>query len=491
MHLKSQVELHWRGRSPAIKPMTIESGEAVYKEREAKVYLMPWSRLTRDTLRLDAGPAVVTLDEGVIRLVETTQARGVENDPGRKVEYAADQLRVELNENGVITKITGEKNARLVETAETAETTVTSDRMDLNFGAPEKDSTLETALATGHSMVVSKPIARPGAQPSETRILKAGVIQLHMRAGGREIAEVETQTPGAVEFVPNRPGQAHRWMTGERLWIKYGAGNQIESVRSVNVTTRTENPSKTVMGPNGKNQVAPPALTSSTDLLAKFDPKTSQMSELEQAGAFRYQEGGRRARADRAVLDQAQNVITLLGQARVSDPTGSSTADKIVMNQKNGDFTAEGNVSSTRMPDKRGASSAMLSNDEPMQAKAAKMISTDKNLLIRYEGNAVAWQGANRVQADRIGIDRKSGILTAHSHVISQFVDKPKDGQAGAAKQAAAPVFTLVRAAGLVYTEDNRMADYTGGVEMNRPGMNVKAREIRAFLNDSNSNAGS
>ncbi|MEO7143434.1 MAG: LPS export ABC transporter periplasmic protein LptC, partial [Bryobacteraceae bacterium] len=141
LHMKSQVELHWKGKTPDTKPMTIESGEAVYKEREAKVYLMPWSRLRRDTLTLDAGPAVVTLEDNVIRQVETTAAHGVQNDPDRKVEYKADQLHVELDEDGVITKITGEQNARLVETAATAQTTVTCDRVDLNFDAAQKDST--------------------------------------------------------------------------------------------------------------------------------------------------------------------------------------------------------------------------------------------------------------------------------------------------------------------------------------------------------------
>jgi lipopolysaccharide export system protein LptA len=42
-----------------------------------------------------------------------------------------------------------------------------------------------------------------------------------------------------------------------------------------------------------------------------------------------------------------------------------------------------------------------------------------------------------------------------------------------------------------VYTEDDRIADYSGDVVLHRPGMRVKAAEIRAFLNDSDSNADS
>ena len=48
----------------------------------------------------------------------------------------------------------------------------------------------------------------------------------------------------------------------------------------------------------------------------------------------------------------------------------------------------------------------MLSEDEPLHARAKKMRFTDGNLQIRYDGNAVLWQGANRLQADVVEIDR-------------------------------------------------------------------------------------
>jgi lipopolysaccharide export system protein LptA len=48
----------------------------------------------------------------------------------------------------------------------------------------------------------------------------------------------------------------------------------------------------------------------------------------------------------------------------------------------------------------------------------------------------------------------------------------------------------VVHAAHLVYTEENRLAVYTGGVQLTRPGLQVKGRELRAFLADSSANAG-
>jgi lipopolysaccharide export system protein LptA len=345
-------------------------------------------------------------------------------------------------------------------------------------------------VATGKSVAENVPIAKPGTLPGDTRTLHSEVIHLKMRSGGQEIDTVETDGAATMDFLPNRPGQPKRVMTGDKVWIKYGEDNRIESFRSVNVSTRTDKP-----GEKGK-PVPAPGFTTSKEMLAAFDPKTSDMSHLDQKGEFKYDEGDRHARADHATLDQGTDLMTLDKGARVWDPTGSAAADKIVMNQKSGDFTAEGHVASTRMPDPKGNSSAMLNTDEIMQARAQKMVSTDTNSKIHYEGNAVAWQGSNRIEAEKLDIDRDAGIMEADGKVVSYFVDKDKndkndkksDGKTKAKVQpkapAAAPIFTVVHAPHLTYTEETRVAVYKGGVMLQRPDLTVTGQEIKAFLND-------
>jgi lipopolysaccharide export system protein LptA len=46
-------------------------------------------------------------------------------------------------------------------------------------------------------------------------------------------------------------------------------------------------------------------------------------------------------------------------------------------------------------------------------------------------------------------------------------------------------VLTVVHASHLVYTDENRLAVYTGGVLLRRPGLQVKGKELRAFLAES------
>ena len=483
LHLLSKVALEWHGKTPAAKPMHVEAEQAIYYEHDSKVALYPTSSFTRETLHMDAGRSDVLLDKGVIRSAKVQKARGVHDDPGRKVEYAADEMDLNFDEGMIIRSIQGRDHAQLISTSDTARTTVNSDRLDLDFTTAAKESTLTSAVATGKSVAEAIPIPRPGAQAGDTRVLRSDVIRLGMRAGGKEIEKVETDGPGKLEFLPNHPDEPKRSMQGDRIWVAYGRENRIQSVRSVNASTLTERPAKAPK--------TTPTLThtQSKDILATFDPNTGELARLEQTTNFQYDEGDRRARGDKATLDQSKDVMTLDGAARFWDPTGSVNADRILLNQKSGDYTAEGRVSSTRQPDRKGASSAMLSNEEVMQASADRMISSNGNKHIRYENNARAWQGANRVDADRIEIDRDRGVMEAHGKVVSQFADnatKKSDAgdksKAGKAKAPGQPVFTVVRAQDLVYTEQTRVAFYQGGVLLTRPGLTVNAKELQAFL---------
>jgi lipopolysaccharide export system protein LptA len=482
LHMKSQVELNWRGKDGKAEPMKVESGDLLYFENLGKVALSPWGRLTRGPMKVEGGNSWVTLDGQTVQLVESEKAHGTQDDDDRHVEYSADHMVMQFNDDGQVSKITGDQNAHAISTSDTGQMDVRSDHIELLLIATDKDSVLDKAIALGHGVVQSKPVVKGTEPPADTRILKSEAIEVRMRPGGREIDNVETHAPGSLEFIPNRPAAPHRWLNGEKFWITYGDDNQIQSFRTVKAKTRTENPPK-----SGKPQ--PPAETWSDEFKAEFDPGSNQVARIEQTSNFRYQAGDRKAQSDRALLDQKSDKITLTGTARVTDPTGSATADRIVMEQKTGDFTAEGHVTSTRMPDKGDSPSAMLSNAEPMQATARKMVSTDSNLTIRYEGNAVAWQGANRIQADCLDIDRDDEVMHAQGNVISQFVDKAKKGKDGKPQPQTQTVFTIVKAPEMVYTEEERLAVYKGGATMTRPNMTVKGREIKAYLKDEQSDS--
>lgn len=501
LHLRKEAILDWRGKTAEAKPMHIEAAEAYYLEKESKVVLMQWSKLARENLKMDAGMSTVLMEHNEIKRVDSQSGRGVEDKDGRMVEFEADHLGLDFGEHMVVSHIEGTDHAKLISSSPSGRTTATGNRLDLGFDVAGGESTLSTAVTTGNSVAESVPVAAPGSS-AETRVLRSETIRMKMQPGGKDIASAETDGAATLDFLPSRPDQPKRAVKGDKVWITYGAGNKIESFRSTNATTRTEKP------PTAKQPAPPPAITSSKEILATFDSKTGELARVEQKSDFLYHEGDREAHADLATLEQQKDVMTLDGKARLADPTGSTSADRIVIDQKSGDFTADGNVASTRQPDKDGKSSAMLATDQVMEARAQRMVSTGhgKEQKIHYEGNATtparAWQGENRVTANKLDIDRQRHILEADGKVRSEFVDRAKVDKAQSDKaksddakkpagnaKPAGPIYTVVVAPHLVYSDETRLAVYQGGVELTRPGMTVTSRELKAYLKDSDSDS--
>jgi lipopolysaccharide export system protein LptA len=489
LFLNSQAELHWNPPGPHAKPMKIEAGQVIYRENLEGIWLTPWARLTRDNTIVEGAETVIALQDGSIHHVETHNAHGTDAYPSRKLQYGADHLTVDYGDTGQVEKIAGEGNARLVSDSEGSQITATGDRVDLRFADYNGESTLTAAVVSGHGFLQSKPLATPGKDPAETRILRSEIIQMKMRPGGREIAGLETHTPSELEFVPNHAGQHHRKFVGERMTIGFGEQNRIQTFTSLNCRTVTD-PTPEELAKKG-----PVTTTVSKNVSAAFDPKTSQLTRMEQWEDFSYESGDRKARADRGILEQVENRITLDKHARMWDSTGNTNADRIVLDEKSGNFTAEGHVNTSRLPDqsKKKSDSAMLSGDEPLQAVARTMSSANHNKLVKYDGDAVLWQGVNRIQADHVVIDRDKRSIAADGHVITQSREEKKadddaapagatPAKAAKAADSGPAIFTLVKAPHMVYTDEDRLAHYSGGVLLNRAGLQMKANELRSWL---------
>ena len=485
LFLNSQAELHWYPPGPHAKPMKIEAAQVIYRENLSGIWLAPWARLTRDNTIVEGADTVIALQDRSIHHVETKNAHGTDAYPNRKLQYGADRLTVDYGDTGEVEKITGEGHARLVSDSEGSQITATGDRVDLQFEDYNGQGTLALALVSGHGFLESKPLATPSHDPAETRILRSEIIQMKMRPGGREIAGLETHAPSALEFLPNLAAQHHRKFIGERMWIEYGAQNRIQSFIAVNCRTVTD------PTPEELAKKHPVTTTVSKNVSAAFDPKTNQLTRMEQWEDFSYESGDRKARADRGILEQVENRITLDKHARMWDSTGNTIADRIVLDEKSGNFTAEGHVNTSRLPDqtKKKSDSAMLSGDEPLQAVARAMSSANHNKLVKYDGDAVLWQGVNRIQADHVEIDREKRSIIADGHVVTQSREESKpDSDAAPAPVPPKPadpvpaIFTLVKAPHMVYTDEDRLAHYFGGVLLNRAGLQMKAVDLRSWL---------
>jgi lipopolysaccharide export system protein LptA len=489
LYLRQHAEIDWKAPTPNAKLMKIEAGELVYKEAESVIWLNHWARMTRENTVVNAASSVVKLEDGAIHQINAVKAQGTDEYPKRKLEYAADEVQVTYNDQGEVDRIHGRSNARLFSVSEGSETTMTSDVVDLDFETLNNDSVLKKAAGKGHATILTKPLTAPDGKLPETKVIHSEIVEVQMRPGGREIETVRTLTPGRLDLLPNQPAQHQRRLDAQSMVMNYGSNNQLQSFHAVNVETQTEpNAEERAKKQNGSK-------THSKNLSAEFDPKTGQMKHMEQWDDFLYQAGDRRATANRATLDQDRNLMTLDQAARIWDATGATSADRILVDQKSGDFAAEGHVSSSRLPDQKTSPSGMLAGDEMVEAMADRMTSANHNHLLHYEGHVVMWQGADRIAAARTDVDRDKRMVSAAGNVITEFrekKDEDKNGTANAAatpspdSQAPTPIFVIVRAASLIYTDQDRLAHYSGGVVLNRPGLQVKADELRAILAEQN-----
>lgn len=511
LHMHSQVSMDWVGKGPAQNKLHVDTTDLVYKEAEGKVYMMPDAKLTRMNTTIDAMNVVVQLQDGRVHQIDGDHADGEDRRDDRRTGYSADKMTALFNENGTLVNIVGNGNAKVASSQPGTATTLTGNHADLRFAVePAKptgvgkkaksegeDSVLHLVMADGNAVAESAPVkGAPGAKESvqtvllaDTRILRSEHIELEMQPGGKDVKEIRTIDKAQVEFKPNRPGVPHRVVDSSRVRVFYGQGSYVEAFQAWNAQTRTDKVA--LVASDGPAKPPAPAFTWSDELLAKFLPQSNQVASIQQIGNFRYQEGVRKASAAQAFLDQMKNCMTLSDSARVSDDAGSTVADKIVMDQGTGDMDAQGHVVSTRDPDKnQKPGTSMLDDTEPMQAKADRMQTHDKNKQVHYQGKTVIWQGANRILSDVLDIDRDEGTLHAKGNVVSELVDKAdskpdKPGLkkvAATTKEAPAPIFTSVYAPELLYNDDDRIAHYTGGVKMIRQKMTVTAQELTAYL---------
>ncbi|MDQ1473001.1 MAG: lipopolysaccharide export system protein LptA [Bryobacterales bacterium] len=488
LQLLHNVMLNLHGKDPKSTPMKVEAGELKYSEKYAVINLGGWSRMTRGETIINAGPSIVKLKDKKLDTVDAPNAVGSDKRPGKELDYTAGQLHVQYNEDGEMEKLNGSAGAKLISHGNGSVTTMTGDTVDLLFNTETGESELASAIAKGNSAIESKPPPDPKGATGDTKLLKSDVLNLFMKPGGRDLDRVVTHTPGTLEFVPNQVARHRRILKSSEMDIRYGQKSEIQSFHAVAANTETH-PSEEDRKKKKPNLAI--AYTSSKVLDAVFD-ESAQLKSMKQTGDFKYVEGPRKAQSEVATLEQDRNVMNLENHARVSDDAGSTAGDQIELQQTTGDFDAKGHVSTTRLPDDKKTSSDMLDTEEPTQGMADRVTSASRNHLIHYIGNAVVWQSSNRIQADRIDIDRDTKSLIADGQVISQFQDKKKEDPAAKKKtDPGSPVFTIVKSQHMTYTDADRQAVYTGGTNFWRAGLTVKSTTLKSFLNDNKSDADS
>jgi lipopolysaccharide export system protein LptA len=520
LHLTGGAVMNMRGQGKHSQVMHVEAGEIVYREAGSLVTLTPWSRMTRAETTIDAGLSIVTLKDKLVDSIDTQNVHGVDKYPDRELHYSADAVHVAYDDNGDVKNISGIGHAHVHQEGSGGMTDTTSAWASLDFVPGDTQSILSHVVATKGVVIRSRPAPDKTGKRAEDRVLKSENVEISMRDGGKEIASMHAHGPGTVEFFPNAPDQHHRIMSGEEMAINYGAKNVVKDFATTNASTLTYAAAGTkAKTPAANSKPEAPGKTSSRTLAATFDAR-GQLATMRQTGNFVYEDGDRHAKAATASLDQQANTMDLETDARIWDTNGTTDADRIHLIQKTGDYVADGHVMTSHVPDqstadKKKPTGEMLDGDENIQGSAPHMSSANHNKLVHYEGGSVLWQGGDRIEAREIDIDREKHILSASGKVATQFQDEDKKKEDKPDKDSKTtstgatpivkvsvsvpgkppgpptaplpPVYTIVSSEKMVYTDADRMAHYTGNVILNRPGLNVKSADLRAYLNPKDS----
>ena len=433
--MKSQVQLDWKPAHPNAKPIKIEAGSLIYHETKSEIWLTPWGRLTRGDTVVEGQQDVVRIHEvtgadgkkrTVIRQVEAVKARGSDSYPDRNLQYSADWLLADFDDEGVTRKITGRGGAQLTSTSPATATDVKAGSVDMEFASRNDESVLEHVAATENVVVTSRPLPAPGRQLSETHVLRSQSVDMKMREGGRDMETVVTHAPGTLEFLPNLPTQHHRTLDGNDMAIAYGAA---EPHRIFPYHQRAHPHRSHRRRAQTQPRFPPPPPAGSWRRVSIRRP--AKMAAMEQTGDFTYDEGDRHARAAKATLDSEQNVILLddvgarvgLHRLHFRRPHPAWTSAPAISPPKATSIPAACPIRTRR---RTRICSPAMSRCRPRRARWNPADDRQPH-AIHYEGDAVMWQGANRIQADAIDVDRESARSRPMATWSPTCGNSPKD----------------------------------------------------------------
>ncbi|MFL6300915.1 MAG: LPS export ABC transporter periplasmic protein LptC [Terriglobales bacterium] len=226
-----------------------------------------------------------------------------------------------------------------------------------------------------------------------------------------------------------------------------------------------------------RSQNQPDAVTTSTDLLATFNPQG--LDTAVQKGDFKYQQGTRAASAVSARYTGSDELTRLEGDPRVTDTGMATTADHIAMNRITGDAFADGNVKGTYVDPKKQPSNngGLFSGPEPVHVTAQKLVAHQKSGTGRYSGGVRLWQAANVIEAAVVDFARDGHSATAFGNaskkVTTVLVDQDKNGQV---------VPVNITSDKLTYSGDSRVAHFEGNVISHRADSTLTSDRADVFF---------
>jgi len=292
--------------------------------------------------------------------------------------------------------------------------------------------------------------------------IKAAAADVYVRNG--KVVEKAVTSSGPAQVVLTQAPEVST-ISAAQFEATFGEQNRLKSV---------------VGSPDAKivsvTPGQPDRVTTSREVAATFNEK-GEIVSAQQTGDFRYAEGTRTGRAERARYSAADGNYVLTGSPRITDTDTSLTADTVQLSRKSGTMLAQGNVKTTYNQKAQTATGgAMLASSDPVHVTGSTMTATRGTGTARYTA-ARLWRGQDVVEAPSLVFDRTQRSLQAQAdktaRVASVFVQTDKKGKS-------TPV--NVAADKLSYVDAARKAVFNGSVVTQIEGSTVTADSVQVLL---------
>jgi lipopolysaccharide export system protein LptA len=203
-----------------------------------------------------------------------------------------------------------------------------------------------------------------------------------------------------------------------------------------------------------------------------------------------------RATAEKASFDGGTGMLTLSGDVQLANPEGSLSAERVAVEQKTGDATADGSVKASYRQGAGAVVHVLAQRAELKKASGTAFFHGGAGKLARL------WQGGSQVEAPVLEFNQKQRRLVAkgdgtgapmavHTVLVStgQISTKPAQldaGKAGDPAKATAalrrPAVVRVASREMVYSDEAREADFTGGVRVESADGVMRGDRASAYL---------
>lgn len=463
------------------KTTDIRSAEAAFEQTAHKLALTGGAEVQQgsDALKGDAIYADLYADNTVKNAIVRGNASARQAAAERTISVSAPELNAAFNESKQLrdANAVGQSHVQIVPVA-SREYSVLSATAGRGIGLVFQGEGLLTKLLTDGRTTIDLTAPDSGANAANKRLTADNVVTL-FHQNGKDIKRAEAV--GSAElYVEPRSADPQAYKTtinAPRFDCDFfPAGNNARQCVAGKGT-------KTVRVPFAATAQRGTQTLAAARLTADFAAGSSDIERLAGSGNVKFTELDRNAIAAEMIFTQADEVVRFRGgEPTVWDSRGRAKANEIDWDTRNDRSSLRGAVATTYYSRKTMNDSMPFdSAEKPVFLTAAWADMDHVAQTATYMGNARGWQDNNYVRGDKIVIDQLNGKLLAEGNVQSALYNA-KVRQAG--KEATVPVYAA--SSRLTYDRDQRLLQYSSGVDIRQGSDRLTAGSADIYLNEAN-----